>query len=96
MWLVLTILKSCSDATIIFPGFNTNFWSAIPIADIFMLLLYTGVLAPEWLRHCCQNTENGEVWMQIHLNFARIVSSIHYNAAHFTFEILSKLQFIAT
>lgn len=35
MRFVLTILKGSSDALIIFPGFKTNFWLAMPIADIF-------------------------------------------------------------
>lgn len=65
------------------------------IADIFMLL-YGGVLAPDWLCCCYQNAENGgEACMQTYLNFAMTVSASHYNAAQFTCETLSKFQFIA-
>lgn len=57
VWLVLTVLKSSSDAIIISPGFKTNFWLAMPIPDIFMLP-YGGVLAYDWLCCCYQNAEN--------------------------------------
>lgn len=39
--------------------------------------------------------EKSGVWMQMHLNFARTVSSICYNDTYFTFEILDTFQFIA-
>lgn len=39
--------------------------------------------------------ENSGVWVQIHLNFARTVSSTHYSTAYSTFEIMNTYQCIA-
>lgn len=103
MQLFLTTLKSWSDEVVIFSGFKTSFWPAITIADIFMLLLCAVKRLVSWsltgftavIKYRERRKRSG-VWMQIHLNFARTVSSIHYNATYSTFETLSTFQFIAT
>jgi len=53
-------------------------------------------MASDWFHCCYKNTENGEVWgLDADTSSFQNVSSTHYNATYFAFEILSIFQFIA-
>lgn len=101
MQFILISLKSWSDAVATFTSFKTNFCPAVTIADIFMLLCVGKRLVPWPLTGLItavikiQRMQKSDVSVQIHLNFARTVSSTRYNTTYFTFEIMNTFQFIA-